>query len=143
MPHKHPRSATVAFKADEGLAALLNGLPNKSAFIREAIAARLGICCPLCMGKGVLPRGLHDHYVALLNARHFHACDDCGVDVPLPKDPGDLEQKDRGRLEQFFLGGPLYCAPCDRDVPSCGKCDWHVGRDRISDHVRLVHSEGT
>ena len=58
----------VAFKVEEELADLLNKLPNKSAFIRKAIAAQLGMACPLCNGKGVVPRGVHDHYAAAAQA---------------------------------------------------------------------------
>ena len=35
-------------KVESELAELLDKLPNKSAFIRNAIAAQLGVACPLC-----------------------------------------------------------------------------------------------
>src|SRR5205823_8036386 len=66
MSRKLPKTAVVAFKVEEQLAEFLNKLPNKSAFIRKAIAAQLGMECPLCHGKGVVPRGVHDHYAPLL-----------------------------------------------------------------------------
>ena len=65
-PKKPGKTAVVAFKVEEELAQLLDKLPNKSAFIRKAIAAQLGVACPLCQGKGVVPRGVHDHYAPLL-----------------------------------------------------------------------------
>ena len=40
-PPKPPKTAVVAFKVENELAELLNQLPNKSAFIRKAIAAQL------------------------------------------------------------------------------------------------------
>ena len=40
MSRKPPKTAVVAFKVEEQLAEFLNKLPNKSAFIRKAIAAR-------------------------------------------------------------------------------------------------------
>ena len=55
-PRKPPKTAVVAFKVEEDLAEFLNKLPDKSAFIRKAIAAQLGMACPLCNGKGVVPR---------------------------------------------------------------------------------------
>src|SRR5438105_9025522 len=94
----------VAFKVEEDLADLLNKLQNKSAFIRKAIAAQLGVACPLCQGKGVVPRGVHDHYAPLLKQLGSKHCDGCGHDVPLPEETGELKDEDRARLEQFFLG---------------------------------------
>src|SRR5438309_1284262 len=106
---KPPKTAVVAFKVEEELADLLNKLPNKSAFIRKAIEAQLGMACPLCNGKGVVPRGVHDHYVPLLKQLSARDCDGCGSQLHLPADAGELSDEDRTRLEQFFLGGPLYC----------------------------------
>src|SRR4029077_10707375 len=78
MTRKPPKTAVVAFKVESELAELLNKLPNKSAFIRKAIAAQLGVACPLCNGKGVVPRGIHDHFAPLLNQLNSRSCDGCG-----------------------------------------------------------------
>ena len=78
MARKQPKTAVVAFKVEEQLAEFLNKLPNKSAFIRKAIAAQLAVACPLCNGKGVVPRGVHDHYAALLNQMNRRHCEGCG-----------------------------------------------------------------
>src|SRR5947208_16633395 len=96
----------VAFKVEPALAELLNKLPNKSAFIRKAIAAQLGVACPLCQGKGVVPRGVHDHYAPLLKEFNSRSCDACGDNLILPLDSGELDDEARSRLEQVFLGGP-------------------------------------
>src|SRR5271157_5592947 len=122
MSHKTPKTAVVAFKVEQELADLLNQLPNKSAFIRKAIAAQLGMACPLCNGNGVVPRGLHDHYAAMLRTLNLRACDKCGDELQLPQDSGDLAAEDRARLEQFFHGGPLYCDGCYVKAPTCGEC---------------------
>src|SRR5947208_6418151 len=106
MSRKQPKTAVVAFKVEEELAEFLNKLPNKSAFIRKAIAAQLSINCPLCNGAGVVPRGVHDHYAPLLHQFNSRDCDGCGDKLELPKDAGDLSLEDRHRLEQFFGGGP-------------------------------------
>src|SRR5262245_17562945 len=119
MPRKTPKTAVVAFKVEEQLAKLLNDLPNKSAFIRKAIVAQLGMACPLCAGNGVIPRGLHDHYEPLLRKMNIHECAGCGDKLPLPRDAGDLTAEERERLEQFFHGGPLYCGGCYEKVPVC------------------------
>src|ERR1700730_7055155 len=104
MSRKTPKTAVVAFKVEAELAEFLNKLPNKSAFIRKAIAAQLSIACPLCNGAGAVPKGVHDHYAPLLRRHNSRHCDGCGDTLPLPQDPGDLALDDRERLEQFFHG---------------------------------------
>jgi hypothetical protein len=146
MPKKTPKpkpqkTAVVAFKVEKELAELLDKLPNKSAFIRKAIEAQLGLACPLCQGKGVVPRGIHDHFAPLLPKLHNRHCDGCGDNMPLPRDAGDLAIDDHDRLEQFFHGGPLYCDPCYDKAPECDDCGWHIAPDRVADHLRKVHSE--
>ena len=47
---KPGKSQIVAFKVEDELADFLDKLPNKSEFIRKAIAAQLGVACPLCRG---------------------------------------------------------------------------------------------
>src|SRR5438105_10045475 len=113
MARGSPKTAVVAFKVEEELAEFLNKLPNKSAFIRKAISSQLGMACPLCNGKGVVPQGVHNHYVSLLPKLNHRRCDGCGTDMPLPRgEAGDLSPELHSRLEQFFHGGPLYCDPC-------------------------------
>ena len=75
MSRRTPKTAVVAFKVEEELAEFLNKLPNKSAFIRKAIVAQLSMACPVCRGTGVLPKGLHDHYAALLPKFNSRSCD--------------------------------------------------------------------
>ncbi|OAI54034.1 hypothetical protein AYO44_03895 [Planctomycetaceae bacterium SCGC AG-212-F19] len=139
MSRKHAKPAVVAFKVEEELAELLNKLPNKSAFIRKAIVAQLGMTCPLCNGNGVVPRGIHDHYAQLLQRNAQRACEKCGDELPLPRDPGDLAAEDHARLEQFLHGGPLYCDDCYPKVPTCDECGWHIAEDNVDQHNRQAH----
>jgi hypothetical protein len=141
MSRKPPKTAVVAFKVEQELADLLNKLPNKSAFIRKAIAAQLGVACPLCLGRGVVPRGVHDHYAPLVAKFNSRDCDGCGDSLHLPLDSGDLTDDERSRLEQFFLGGPLYCDGCYDKAPSCDDCGWHITPDRVAEHHRKVHRD--
>src|SRR5262245_53579410 len=108
MPRKPLKTKVVAFKVESELAELLDKIPNKSAFSRKAIASQLGVSCPLCRGRGVVSRGVHDHYAPLLAQNSSRSCEGCGHELSLPPDPGDLDAESRNRLEQFFLGGPLY-----------------------------------
>ena len=135
------KTAVVAFKVERELADLLNKLPNKSAFIRNAIAAHLGVACPLCDGRGVVPRGVHDHFGPLLTKFNHRECDGCGNDISFPRTAEELDPKNRARLEQFFLGGPLYCDGCYDKAPSCDDCGWHIGPDRVAEHHRKVHHD--
>ena len=139
MSRKHGKTAVVAFKVEEELAELLNKLPNKSAFIRKAIASQLGMACPLCNGNGVVPRGIHDHYAALMLKHNLRPCDKCGDELHLPHDSGELAAEDRARLEQFFAGGPLYCDGCYEKVPTCVECGWHIAEDVAAEHHRQAH----
>jgi len=138
MSRKTPKTAIVAFKVENELAELLNQLPNKSAFIRKAITAQLGISCPLCHGNGVVPRGVHDHFAPLIAKFNHRSCDSCGNEMDLPVDAGDLDDESRNRLEQFFLGGPLYCGGCYEKAAECNDCGWHITPNRIAEH-RKVH----
>ncbi len=139
MPRKTPQIKVVSFKVEAELARLLNGLPNKSAFIRKAIAAQLGTACPLCQGQGTVTRDVHEHFLTLAHDSRLQPCAACGGELLLPDDPGTLQPEDGARLEQFFRGGPLYCDGCYRTAPLCGECGWHIEGDKIDDHRRVAH----
>ncbi|MFN4258652.1 MAG: hypothetical protein ACK4RK_05095 [Gemmataceae bacterium] len=141
MARKSPKTAVVAFKVEAELAEFLNKLPNKSAFIRKAIAAQLSMACPLCNGAGVVPRGLHDHFAPLLAQYNSRHCEGCGNTLPLPRDPGQLATDDRSRLEQFFHGGPLYCDDCYEKAPACDECGWHIDQEHVAEHLRAAHHD--
>jgi len=140
MSRKTPKTAVVAFKVEAELAEFLNKLPNKSAFIRKAIAAQLSMACPLCNGTGVVPRGLHDHFAPLISQLSLRHCDGCGDELPLPREPGDLAPDDRARLEQFFGGGPFYCDGCYDKAPTCNDCGWHIAPNQVAEHQREAHT---
>ena len=141
MARRQPKTAVVAFKVEAELAEFLNKLPNKSAFIRKAISSQLGMACPVCNGRGVVPRGVHDHYMTMLPKLNQSRCDGCGTRMPLPREPGDLSREDHSRLEQFFHGGPLYCDPCYEKAAACDDCGWHIAPGSVSEHQRRVHQE--
>src|SRR5947208_2861808 len=95
MSQKNPKTEVVAFKVEPELAEFLNKLPNKSAFIRKAIAAQMSTACPLCSGSGQVSRWAHDHYVPLLAEWNAHQCDGCGDKLTLPRDPGEDRKSTR------------------------------------------------
>ena len=51
----HPKQTIVSFRVDGHLAEILDNLPDKSAFIRDAVLRRVHGVCPCCKGRGVLP----------------------------------------------------------------------------------------
>jgi hypothetical protein len=136
---KLAKTEVVAFKVEAELAEFLNKLPNKSAFIRKAIAAQMKMACPLCGGAGVVSRGVHDHFEPLLKQFNSRNCDGCGANMPLPNDPGDLAPDQHSRLEQFFHGGPLYCDGCYDKAPTCNDCGWHIDKTLAAEHHRKAH----
>src|SRR5215210_5574910 len=95
VTRKTPKTAVVAFKVEEELADFLNQLPNKSAFIRKAIAAQMSMACPLCHGTGQVSRWVHDHYLPALASWTSKHCDGCGSQVALPQDPGTLSPEEQ------------------------------------------------
>jgi hypothetical protein len=139
MQQKKPKTEVVAFKIEADLADFLNQLPNKSEFIRKAIAAQMSMACPLCNGTGQVSRWSHDHYAPLIASWNARKCDGCGNELSLPRDPGDLSEEDQHRLEQAFSGGPLYCDPCFEKAPACGDCGWHIARDQVKEHKKHAH----
>src|SRR5262245_63174540 len=116
-PKPVKKDVVVAFKVEPRLAELLDKLPNKSAFICKAIAAQLGVACPLCHGKGVVPRGVNTHYGQVISRHDHGSCVKCGVSLRVPLQEGELADPS-GRLGQFFLGGPLYCDDCYEQMGS-------------------------
>ena len=139
MSNKTPKTKVVAFKVEEELADFLDKLPNKSAFIRKAIAAQMSMACPLCNGSGQVTRPAHDHFAPLLAGWHAQLCQGCGENPALPSDPGDLTPEEQARLGQFFKGGPLYCDPCFEKAPTCDDCGFHIAEGQVEEHAKHAH----
>ncbi len=139
MAQKKPPLATVAFKVEGELAELLNQLPNRSEFIRKAIAAQLGITCPLCHGKAVVTGWTHDRFAELLKSLTLHPCSGCGDPQLVPADPSILGGDGGARMVQFVHGGPLYCDECYRVTVACGICQWRIDSAKLPEHMRSMH----
>ncbi|HOX17692.1 MAG TPA: CopG family transcriptional regulator [Spirochaetales bacterium] len=67
----------IAFKVDSDLAHALEGVSNRSEFIRLAVLAALDSRCPLCRGTGVLDEREKAHWVEFSRSHHIEECDDC------------------------------------------------------------------
>ena len=48
------KTKVICYRADEEQADFLNRLPNKTEYIRQAIAAAIKQPCPLCQGLGAV-----------------------------------------------------------------------------------------
>ncbi len=64
----------ITFKVDGALRKALEGIPNRSEFIRAAILASLDSVCPLCNGTGILTANQRHHWNAFA---HTHALEEC------------------------------------------------------------------
>lgn len=71
------KSEIVTFKADEALLRALQGVPNRSEFIRNAVLAALDNTCPLCRGRGALTSNQKRHWSEFISSHHLRECDDC------------------------------------------------------------------
>ncbi|HSW46889.1 MAG TPA: CopG family transcriptional regulator [Phycisphaerae bacterium] len=74
MPQQ--KQSIVTFKAEESLVDALQGIPNRSAFIRSAVLAALDSTCPLCGGTGILSQEQKKHWDAFAMD---HAVAECGT----------------------------------------------------------------
>ncbi len=73
----HRKQEVITFKVDASLWSELQGVPNRSEFIRAAILSALKSTCPLCKGAGVLTSDQRKHWERFLQTHSIQKCDDC------------------------------------------------------------------
>lgn len=71
------KSEIITFKADRALQQAMQGLPNRSEFIRAAVLAALESTCPLCRGTGILSAQQREHWSTFARSHSLQECDDC------------------------------------------------------------------
>ncbi len=77
MAEDKAKAQMVAFKVDKSLLEAMDGIPNRSEFIRNAVLAALDGVCPICKGTGILTPNQRRHWSAFA-ADHFVAeCEEC------------------------------------------------------------------
>jgi hypothetical protein len=76
------KQTVVSFRVDQHLAEVLNNLPDKSAFIREAILQRFHTVCPFCQGRGVLPKLIADWLQKQMPGAEMAECTCCHFAYP-------------------------------------------------------------
>lgn len=71
------KSEIVSFKVETELAELIQRLPNKSEFIRQAVLNALDNSCPLCQGTGSLTPAQKKHWSEFTAHHQVEECADC------------------------------------------------------------------
>ncbi|MCX8064918.1 MAG: ribbon-helix-helix domain-containing protein [Candidatus Hydrogenedentes bacterium] len=67
----------ITFKVDKALWNALEGIPNRSEFIRNAILHALSNVCPICSGTGVLNPEQKKHIEEFLKTHEIVICSKC------------------------------------------------------------------
>lgn len=136
------KQRVVTFKVEEEVAVFLAGLPNKSEFIRKALLSALLEPCPICHGRGSVPRSLRRDLEKILRKQQFVACSFCGYQFPLNSVRLGKGPADRERLRQYLGGGDFYCDDCFGKTKTCARCGEHVVQGRMNTHRRKHHRRG-
>ncbi len=71
------KAEIITFKVDEALSAALDGIQNRSDFIRSAILSALGNVCPVCHGTGTLSASQMRHWTDFSQNHHMNTCSEC------------------------------------------------------------------
>ena len=72
-----PKPEVISFKADPSLSKAMDGIPNRSEFIRNAILAALDGVCPLCQGTGILSPQQKTHWQTFAQHHQVRRCQSC------------------------------------------------------------------
>lgn len=67
----------ITFKVDEALSKAMQGIPNRSDFIRAAILSALENICPLCRGTGILTPDQQKHWESFAEKHTIQECAEC------------------------------------------------------------------
>ena len=74
---KKTKPEVVSFKADPALLRAMEGIGNRSQFIRSAILAALEGVCPLCQGTGILTPEQRRHWENFSRRHSIRRCETC------------------------------------------------------------------
>ncbi len=77
MPAANPKPEIITFKADTSLLKAMEGIGNRSEFIRTAVLAALDHICPLCKGSGILTPNQRRHWDTFVDHHALAECGDC------------------------------------------------------------------
>lgn len=71
------KASIITFKADQSLLGALEGIENRSEFIRSALLAALANICPLCKGRGILTPNQKNHWQSFATDHDLAECNRC------------------------------------------------------------------
>jgi len=71
------KQEVITLKVDRSLAEAMEGVSNRSRFIRDAILSALENVCPLCMGTGILSPKQKQHWASFARDHRVRQCPDC------------------------------------------------------------------
>ena len=71
------RSEVITFKVDSALKEAMEGVNNRSEFIRAAILSALDSACPLCRGTGILTPHQREHWQEFSKDHALEKCSKC------------------------------------------------------------------
>ncbi len=71
------KQETITFKVDPSLVEALKDIPNRSAFIRNALLSAVGRRCPLCQGSGMLSEDQQRHLEQFRRTHTIRECEEC------------------------------------------------------------------
>lgn len=71
------KQEVISFKVEAELGKAMDGIPNRSEFIRAAILAALKSTCPLCRGTGILTPEQQKHWKIFAENHAVKKCDNC------------------------------------------------------------------
>jgi hypothetical protein len=74
---KKTKETIITFKVDSSLFKEIQGVANRSEFIRGAVLAALENVCPLCKGQGVLTPNQRRHWTHFLSGHSLEECESC------------------------------------------------------------------
>lgn len=104
MAHS-PKSVVVTFRVDAHLAEALERIPDKSAFIREALQSSLHEICPACNGVGRIDCEAATWMRKVLSDEGARKCTCCGTAYPPEMASAGARSKDKSK-----------------DAETCGHC---------------------
>lgn len=104
MGKTRDKGVVVSFRVDSHLADVLNKVPDKSSFIREVILRSFYEVCPVCRGRGVLPKEISRWAGGRLKKERARECACCLYSYPASSMP----RASRGRKNE----GAFVCPHC-------------------------------
>jgi hypothetical protein len=77
--NKNNQKEIITFKVDEAIKSAMNGIENRSDFIRSAILTALNNICPLCHGNGHLTAHQQKHWDDFNKNHPLTECNQCNA----------------------------------------------------------------